>query len=129
ITHSSSFCSFGDGFGFVIIFRLPYSVVFSDRFMGLPESEYPVDVQDSFIIVEFDTSFDPSLGDINDNHADADVNFAVSLASIDAFPKGVDWKSGKQMVTMTTDVVLYLSAPITTFTSMMNNSKIDDEQL
>lgn len=40
--------------------------------MGLPE--LALDGEDSFIAVEFYTSFDPSLVDINGNHIGIDVN-------------------------------------------------------
>lgn len=45
--------------------------------------------------MEFDTSFDPSLGDINGNHVGIDVSNVVSFASVDALSRGIDLKSGK----------------------------------
>ncbi|KAL7002553.1 non-specific serine,threonine protein kinase [Sarracenia purpurea var. burkii] len=77
--------------------RLLDSIAFSGWFMGFLVSEHPIDVQDSFIIVKFDTSFDLSLDDINDNHAIVNVNSVVSLTSVDAFSRGINLKSGKQM--------------------------------
>ncbi|CAL5417573.1 unnamed protein product [Camellia sinensis] len=91
---SSSLCPFGDGFAFLITSK-SYYVSLSDGYMGLPNQSFHG--QDSFVAVEFDTSFDSSLGDINDNHVGIDVNSVVSLASIDAFSKGIDLKSGRQM--------------------------------
>ncbi|WJX14446.1 non-specific serine/threonine protein kinase [Trifolium repens] len=58
--------------------------------MGLPNSD-----KDSYFAVEFDTSYDPSLGDINGNHIGIDVNSVVSFASVDVLSRGVDLKSGK----------------------------------
>ncbi|GAU32309.1 hypothetical protein TSUD_43500 [Trifolium subterraneum] len=58
--------------------------------MGLPNSD-----KDSYFGVEFDTSYDPSLGDINGNHVGIDVNSVVSFASVDVLSRGVDLKSGK----------------------------------
>lgn len=63
--------------------------------MGLPEPA--LTSQASFFAVEFDTSFDPSLGDINGNHIGIDVNTVASLASIDAVSRGIDLKSGRQI--------------------------------
>ncbi|KAL6971894.1 non-specific serine,threonine protein kinase [Sarracenia purpurea var. burkii] len=85
-----------DRFAFVVISRPLDFIALFDGFMGLAEFEHPTDMQDSFIVVEFDTGFDLSLGDINDNYVGVDVNFVMSLASID-FTKGIDLKSGKQM--------------------------------
>ncbi|XP_052190550.1 L-type lectin-domain containing receptor kinase S.6 [Diospyros lotus] len=85
----SSFCPFGDGLAFFITSD-PDSVGLSGGSMGLPE-------QDSYLAVEFDTSFNPSLGDINDNHVGIDVNTVESLYSIDLFQKGISLKSGKQI--------------------------------
>ncbi|KAJ1425011.1 Serine/threonine-protein kinase, active site [Sesbania bispinosa] len=62
--------------------------------MGLP-APLLFNQQDSYFAVEFDTSFDPSLGDINGNHIGIDVNSVVSLASVDVLSRGIDLKSGK----------------------------------
>ncbi|CAH8360917.1 unnamed protein product [Eruca vesicaria subsp. sativa] len=91
---SSLSCPFGDGFAFLITSNAE-SFTFSNGFLGLPD---PVlDPHGSFIAVEFDTSFDPSHGDINDNHVGIDVNSVVSVASVDAVSKGIDLKSGREM--------------------------------
>lgn len=47
--------------------------------MGLPE--LALDEEDPFIAVEFYTSFDLSLVDINGDHIGVDVNTVVSLAT------------------------------------------------
>ena len=64
--------------------------------MGLPDPA--LDPLGSFVAVEFDTAFDPSHGDINDNHVGIDVNSIVSVASVDAISKGIDLKSGREMM-------------------------------
>lgn len=87
---ASPSCPFGDGFAFLITSKAD-SFVFSNGFLGLP------DPHDSFIAVEFDTSFDPVHGDINDNHVGIDVNSVFSVASVDAISKGIDLKSGREM--------------------------------
>ncbi|KAL4305885.1 hypothetical protein AHAS_Ahas16G0123000 [Arachis hypogaea] len=51
--------------------------------------------QDSFFAVEIDTSFDPSLGNINANHIKIDLSTVVSFASLDALSHGVYLMSGK----------------------------------
>lgn len=63
--------------------------------MGLPSLS--VNQQDSFFAVEFDTSFDPSVGDINGNHIAIDVDTIISVASVDAISEGIDLKSGKKI--------------------------------
>ncbi|CAH9075661.1 unnamed protein product [Cuscuta epithymum] len=83
-------CSFGDGLA-LLITSDPNSFSRSGGLMGLPSS------QDSFLAVEFDTSFDPFLEDLNDNHIGVDVNSVKSLASVDMAPRGVDLRSGKEM--------------------------------
>ncbi|KAA8546538.1 hypothetical protein F0562_002723 [Nyssa sinensis] len=93
ITPSPS-CPFGDGFTFLITCNVG-SFNVSDGYMGLPEQAF--NSQNSFIAVEFDTSFDPSLRDINGNHIGIDVNTAMSFASVDVTSKGIDLKSGRQM--------------------------------
>ncbi|XAR73089.1 Non-specific serine/threonine protein kinase [Bertholletia excelsa] len=82
-------CPYGDRFTFLIASKSD-SVNLLNRYMGLPG-------QDSFVAVKFDTSFNPSLEDINDNHIGVDVNTASSLASVDAFSKGIDLRSGREM--------------------------------
>ncbi|KFK32947.1 hypothetical protein AALP_AA6G310000 [Arabis alpina] len=83
-------CPFGDGFAFLITSKAD-SFVYSHGFLGLN------DPHDSFIAVEFDTSFDPIHGDINDNHIGIDVSSVFSVASVDAISKGIDLKSGREM--------------------------------
>ncbi|KAL1218022.1 L-type lectin-domain containing receptor kinase S.6 [Cardamine amara subsp. amara] len=89
-------CPFGDGFAFLITSNAE-SFTLSNGFLGLPN---PVldPVHDSFIAVEFDTGFDPSHGDINDNHVGIDVNSIFSVASVDAISKGFDLRSGREMM-------------------------------
>ncbi|XP_057505235.1 L-type lectin-domain containing receptor kinase S.6-like [Actinidia eriantha] len=91
----SSLCSFGDGFAFLITSR-PDSISFSNGLMGL-SSEEESNGHDSYVAIEFDTMFDPNLGDINDNHVGIDVNSVVSVASVDVLSKGIDLKSERQM--------------------------------
>ncbi|KAL4272769.1 hypothetical protein GQ457_13G010620 [Hibiscus cannabinus] len=88
-------CPFGDGFVFLIASDAG-SVSFSSGHMGLPQSDNSGS-QDSFFAVEFDTSFNPSVGDINGNHIGVDVNSVVSVVSVDVTSKGVDLKSGKKI--------------------------------
>ncbi|KAE8704385.1 putative Mitochondrial carrier protein [Hibiscus syriacus] len=71
------------------------SVSLSDGHMGLPQ--FDLASQDSFFAVEFDTSFDLSVGDFNGNHVGVDVNSVVSIVSVDVKSKGVDLKSGKKI--------------------------------
>ncbi|KAL9317635.1 hypothetical protein ACSQ67_014152 [Phaseolus vulgaris] len=85
---SSPSCPSGDGLAFLIA----SSTHFPALSMGLPQ---PSPSSSSFFAVEFDTTFDPSLGDINDNHVALDVNSASSFASVDALSRGIDLKSGK----------------------------------
>ncbi|XVE95664.1 hypothetical protein REPUB_Repub02eG0118100 [Reevesia pubescens] len=88
-------CPFGDGIVFLITSNAD-SFSFSNGYMGLPQLD-DLNSQDSYFAVEFDTSFNPSLGDINGNHIGVDVNSVVSLASVDVVSKGVDLKSGKRI--------------------------------
>ncbi|KAJ4901032.1 L-type lectin-domain containing receptor kinase S.6 [Raphanus sativus] len=92
---SSPSCPFGDGFAFLITSNAD-SLSFSNGFLGLPDPA--LDPHGSFVAVEFDTSFDPIHGDINDNHVGIDVNSIVSVASVDAISKGIDLKSGREMM-------------------------------
>ncbi|WJX20643.1 non-specific serine/threonine protein kinase [Trifolium repens] len=88
--HSSPSClSSSDGIAFLISSTTDFSSL-SNGYMGLPNSD-----KDSYFAVEFDTSYDPSLGDINGNHIGIDVNSVVSFASVDVLSRGVDLKSGK----------------------------------
>ncbi|KAL5560378.1 hypothetical protein UlMin_036589 [Ulmus minor] len=90
----SPLCSSGDGIAFLIA---PNADSFSSvkGFMGLPEPA--ITVQDSFFAVEFDTSFDPLLADVNGNHVGVDVNRAVSIVSVDVIPRGIDLRSGREI--------------------------------
>ncbi|KAM7252841.1 hypothetical protein ACFE04_025459 [Oxalis oulophora] len=81
-------CPFGDGLAFLITSRTD-SFSFSNGYFGLP--------LESFIAVEFDTSFDSAIGDINGNHVGVDVNTVISFAAIDAASKGVDLKSERKI--------------------------------
>ena len=87
----SPLCSFGDGMAFLITSNAD-SFSLSKGYMGL--SGPALNPQDSFIAVEFDTSSDPSLGDISSNHIGIDVNSIVSFAAIDAESVGIDLQSG-----------------------------------
>lgn len=49
------------------------------------------------LTVEFDTSSDPSLADINGNHIGVDVHTVISFASVDAESIGIDLQSGRQI--------------------------------
>ncbi|XP_044475611.1 L-type lectin-domain containing receptor kinase S.6-like [Mangifera indica] len=86
----SPLCPFGDGFAFLVTSSAD-SFTRSKGYIGLPGP------QDSFFAVEFDTSFDPSLGDINGNHIGIDVKTAISFASVDTSSRGIDLKSGNQI--------------------------------
>ncbi|XP_010999803.1 PREDICTED: L-type lectin-domain containing receptor kinase S.6 [Populus euphratica] len=90
----SPLSSFGDGMAFLITSNAD-SFSLSKGYMGLPEPA--LNPQDSFIAVEFDTSSDPSLGDISSNHIGIDANTIVSLAAIDAVSVGIDLQSGRQI--------------------------------
>ncbi|KAJ6412537.1 hypothetical protein OIU84_005566 [Salix udensis] len=90
----SPLCSFGDGMAFLITSNAD-SFSLSKGYMGL--SGPALNPQDSFIAVEFDTSSDSSLGDINSNHIGIDVNSIVSFAAIDAESVGIDLQSGRQI--------------------------------
>ncbi|KAM6559860.1 hypothetical protein CsatA_029099 [Cannabis sativa] len=91
----SPFCSPGDGISFLIA---PDQDSFSSfkGHIGLPR---PFVVEDPFFAVEYDTSFDPLLGDVNGNHIGVDLNSVVSVSSVDLTPKGVNLKSGKTIKT------------------------------
>ncbi|GKU90618.1 hypothetical protein SLEP1_g4591 [Rubroshorea leprosula] len=87
-------CSSGDGIAFLITSSAD-SFSLHNGYMGLPEPNFKT--QESFIAVEFDTNYDPSLGDINGNHIGVDVNTVLSFASVDVVSKGIDLKSGRQI--------------------------------
>ncbi|WCJ43398.1 Concanavalin A-like lectin protein kinase family protein [Euphorbia peplus] len=87
-------CSFGDGMAFLIT-SSEDSFSFSNGYIGLPGPA--LNPQDSFIAVEFDTHFDSSFKDVNDNHIGIDVNSVVSFASVDAMANGVNLKSRRKI--------------------------------
>lgn len=90
----SSLCPSGDGIAFLITSNAE-SFSASRGYMGLPEQA--LYTQDPFFAVEFDTSYDPSLGDINGNHVGIDVSTIISVDSVDVFSRGIDLKSGRQI--------------------------------
>lgn len=65
--------------------------------IGLPKSIDQNSLDSSFLAVEFDTSFDQGLGDINDNHVGIDFDSIVSVASVDLMTNGINLKSGKRI--------------------------------
>ncbi|XP_054789864.1 L-type lectin-domain containing receptor kinase S.6 [Prosopis cineraria] len=91
---SSPSCHSGDGIAFMIISDTDL-VSFSRGYMGLPSLS--ANQQDSYFAVEFDTNFDPPLGDINGNHIGIDVDTIISIASVDAISEGIDLKSGRKI--------------------------------
>ncbi|XP_010102091.2 L-type lectin-domain containing receptor kinase S.6 [Morus notabilis] len=95
-TIPSPLCSPGDGMAFLISPHAADSF-FSDAIgnIGLPRPA--LTVQDSFFAVEFDTSFDPLLGDVNGNHVGIDINTAVSIAAVDVVPRGIDLRNGREI--------------------------------
>ncbi|KAK6115064.1 hypothetical protein DH2020_007333 [Rehmannia glutinosa] len=97
ITNTPS-CPFGDGLTFLITSNTN-SFSLYDGYMGLPaETEDSSEIQDFYFAVEFDTSFDPNLEDINGNHIGIDVNNVISFASVDVVSKGeVDLKNGREI--------------------------------
>ncbi|XP_027367634.1 L-type lectin-domain containing receptor kinase S.6 [Abrus precatorius] len=94
IVSSSPSCSSGDGIAFLIASTTEFATL-SKGYMGLPS--HVLDKKASYFAVEFDTSLDPSLGDLNGNHVGIDVNSVVSFASVDALSRGIDLKSGKMI--------------------------------
>lgn len=92
IDPSAPYCAFGDGLAFLITSN-PGSVSLSDGYMGMPV----MNSRDSFLAVEFDTSFNGNLGDINGNHVSVDLNSVLSVASVDSLSRGIDFKSGRKM--------------------------------
>ncbi|XP_027150438.1 L-type lectin-domain containing receptor kinase S.6 [Coffea eugenioides] len=87
-------CPFGDGLAFLVTSNMD-SLSITDGWMGLPEEVS--NTQDSFIAVEFDTSYNPFFDDINGNHVGIDVRQIKSLASVDVVSRGIDLKAGKEM--------------------------------
>ncbi|CAH1443155.1 unnamed protein product [Lactuca virosa] len=85
-------CLAGDGIAFLIASD-PSSLPHTDGYLGLPDSP----ASHPFFAIEFDTTFNPGLGDINDNHVGVDVDSIISVASIDLMSEGIDLKSGKRI--------------------------------
>ncbi|KAI3513585.1 hypothetical protein L1887_20921 [Cichorium endivia] len=85
-------CLAGDGIAFLIASD-PNSLPHTDGYLGLPDSP----ASHPFFAIEFDTTFNPGLGDINDNHVGIDVDSVISVASIDLMSEGIDLKSGKRI--------------------------------
>jgi hypothetical protein len=63
--------------------------------MGLPDQA--LYTQDPFFTVEFDASYDPSLGDINGNHVGIDVSTIILVTSVKLFSSGIHLKSGRKI--------------------------------
>ncbi|KAI3921803.1 hypothetical protein MKX01_005492 [Papaver californicum] len=84
---------FGDGLTFIITSN-PYTVGNGFGYMGLSNQTSQEDGM--YIAVEFDTSFDPNLEDISDNHIGIDINSVISFASVDSTSMGFDLKNGKR---------------------------------
>ncbi|KAI3926662.1 hypothetical protein MKW98_014309 [Papaver atlanticum] len=91
---SSSPPLFGDGLTFIIT-SYPETVGNRNGYMGLSNGNSQ-EKSGVYIAVEFDTSFDPSLEDISDNHVGIDINSVMSFASVDSTSMGFDLKNGKR---------------------------------
>ncbi|GAB2289997.1 hypothetical protein Dimus_024294 [Dionaea muscipula] len=92
----SPLCSAGDGIAFIIVSSGGSSFIQTkNQHMGLPD--LGSDSQDTFLAVEFDTHWDVSVGDINGNHVGIDVSSFNSLASVDAYSKGIDLSNGRHL--------------------------------
>ncbi|KAM1014274.1 hypothetical protein TB2_044112 [Malus domestica] len=95
ITLSSRLCSSGDGIAFVITPDVDSLGSYRGGYMGLPE---PSSVsKESFFAVEFDTRFDPMVGDKNGNHIGIDLNTVVSVATVGVVSRGIDLTSGREI--------------------------------
>ncbi|KAB2603586.1 L-type lectin-domain containing receptor kinase S.6 [Pyrus ussuriensis x Pyrus communis] len=95
ITPSSRLCSSGDGIAFVITPDVDSLGSSRGGYMGLPEPSSAS--KESFFAVEFDTRFDPMVGDINGNHIGIDLNTVVSVACVDVVSRGIDLTSGREI--------------------------------
>ncbi|KAI3963981.1 hypothetical protein MKW92_037442 [Papaver armeniacum] len=84
---------FGDGLTFIITSN-PEIVGNDFGYMGLWNQT--TQEKGFYIAVEFDTSFDPILEDISDNHIGIDINSVMSFASVDSTSMGFDLKNGKR---------------------------------
>ncbi|KAI3986921.1 hypothetical protein MKX01_014622 [Papaver californicum] len=81
---------FGDGLAFVIASN-PNTIGTEFGYMGL--SNQSIQEQGMYFAVEFDTNFDPILGDISDNHIGIDTNSIISFPTVDLTPMGFDLKN------------------------------------
>ncbi|KAI3947870.1 hypothetical protein MKX01_034535, partial [Papaver californicum] len=90
---SSSPPLFGDGLTFVITSNR-YTVGNGFGYMGLSNQTSQEDGM--YIVVGFDTSFDPNLEDISDNHIRIDINSVMSFSSVDSTSMGFNLKNGKR---------------------------------
>ncbi|XP_010247279.1 PREDICTED: L-type lectin-domain containing receptor kinase S.6 [Nelumbo nucifera] len=84
----------GDGLAFLITSNVDTGCS-SAGYMGLTQCNK--NQGEPFIAVEFDTSLDSSLGDLNDNHVGLDINTVASFASVDVGSIGIDLKSGRRI--------------------------------
>ncbi|KAI3925609.1 hypothetical protein MKW98_001463 [Papaver atlanticum] len=81
---------FGDGLTFLITSN-PNILGNGFGYMGL--SNRSNQEEEMYIAVEFDTSFDPSLEDISDNHIGVHINSILSYPTVDLTPMGFDLKN------------------------------------
>ncbi|KAK4775736.1 hypothetical protein SAY87_023697 [Trapa incisa] len=88
----SPVCPFGDGLAFLITSDAD-SFSPSNGYMGLPTPAFEVP-DSSYVAVEFDTSYNPTFGDINGNHIGIDLGSVTSFHAIDAVSSGIDLKNG-----------------------------------
>lgn len=61
--------------------------------MGLPAPAFEVP-DSSYVAVEFDTSYNPTFGDMNGNHIGIDLGSVTSFHAVDAISRGIDLKNG-----------------------------------
>ncbi|PKI55596.1 hypothetical protein CRG98_023989 [Punica granatum] len=91
----SPLCPFGDGLAFLITSDAD-SFSPSNGYMGLPAPSF--EIQDSsYVAVEFDTSFNPTFGDVNGNHIGIDLGSVTSFDATDAVSGGIDLKSRRHI--------------------------------
>ncbi|KAI3831941.1 hypothetical protein MKW92_024255 [Papaver armeniacum] len=81
---------FGDGFTFIIASK-SNTIGNAFGYMGL--SNQSSQDQGTYIAVEFDTCFDPTLEDISDNHIGIDVSSVLSYPIVDSTPTGFSLKN------------------------------------
>lgn len=81
---------FGDGFTFIIASK-SNTIGNAFGYMGL--SNQSSQEQGTYIAVEFDTSFDPNLEDVSDNHIGIDVSSVLSYPIVDSTPTGFSLKN------------------------------------